>query len=114
MAHAASSTIQSFRFFAIARIGSISAQRPKRWTGINPTVRGVIRRSIFFTSILKVARSMSQKTGFAPMSSTIFAVATQVNAGTITSSPGFKPSAATARWRAVVHEVEAAAKRAFV
>ena len=52
---------------------------------------------------------MSQKIGLAPMYSTTFAVDTQVNAGTITSSPGFSPSAATARCNAVVHELAAAA-----
>ena len=38
---------------------------------------------------------------------TTLAVATHVNAGTITSSPGPIPSAASARWSAVVHEVVA-------
>src|SRR6187401_2022181 len=50
---------------------------------------------------------MSQKTGFAPRYSTTLAVETQVKAGTITSSPGFKLSAATAMCSAVVHELVA-------
>ncbi len=40
--------------------------------------------------MLNVARSTSQNTGVAPMYSTTFAVETQVNAGTITSSPGLE------------------------
>ena len=39
---------------------------------------------------------MSQKTGRAPMYSTTFAVEIHVNPGTMTSSPGFRSSAATA------------------
>ena len=72
-----------------------------------PTVRSVTRPSIWSVRMLNVARSMSQKTGRAPMYSTTLAVATQVKAGTMTSSPGFNPSAATATWSAVVHELVA-------
>ena len=46
------------------------------------------------------------------MYSTTFAVDTQVNAGTITSSLGFRPSAATAMCSAVVQELVAAENRA--
>jgi len=74
----------------------MSAERPNRWTGIIPTVFGVIAFSSRSGSTLNVARSMSQKTGFAPRYSTTFAVETQVKAGTSTSSPGESPSAATA------------------
>jgi hypothetical protein len=59
-------------------------------------VRGVIRFSIFATSMLNVRRSMSTKTGFAPTYSTQFGVATHVKAGTNTSSPGPRPNAAIA------------------
>src|SRR4030095_15036367 len=50
---------------------------------------------------------MSQKIGLAPRYSTTLAVETHVNAGTITSSPGFSFNAATAMCRAVVHELVA-------
>ncbi len=59
--------------------------------------------------MLNVSRSTSQKTGVAPMYSTTLAVETHVKAGTITSSPGERPRTATARCRAVVHDVVAAA-----
>ena len=72
-----------------------------------PTVREVIRLSTTSVRTLNVARSTSQKTGFAPMYSTTLAVATHVNAGTMTSSPGFSPSAAMAICSAVVHELVA-------
>src|SRR5262245_28505716 len=85
----------------------MSAHRPNRCTGSTPTVRGVRSASSCRVSRLKVARSTSQKTGFAPMYSTTLAVETQVKAGTITSSPGFSPSAATARCSAVVQELVA-------
>ena len=61
------------------------------------------------TSMLNVSRSTSQKTGVAPMYSTTLAVETQVKAGTMTSSPGLRPSAATAMCSAVVHELVATA-----
>ena len=53
-----------------------------------PTVRGVTSASSSVVSRLKLARSMSQNTGVAPMYSTTFAVATQVNDGTITVANG--------------------------
>ena len=74
-----------------------------------PTVRSVTSDSICATSMLYVSRSTSQNTGVAPMSSTTFAVETHVNAGTITSSPGETPSAATMRCSALVHDVAATA-----
>src|ERR1700730_4528521 len=85
----------------------MSAQSPNRWTGMMPTVCGVMRLSMSSVRTLKVARSTSQNTGLAPMYSTTFAVETHVNAGTMTSSPGFNPSAATAIWSAVVQELVA-------
>ena len=59
--------------------------------------------------MLNVSRSTSQKRGVAPMYSTTLAVETQVNAGTITSSPGLSPRTATARCSAVVQDVVATA-----
>ena len=57
----------------------------------------VIKPSILFISILKVCRLMSQKTTFALICSTTFAVEIHVNAGTITSSSGFNPRLASER-----------------
>ena len=50
---------------------------------------------------------MSQNTGTPPQCATIAAVATQVKAGTITSSPGFSPSALSATCSAAVPELTA-------
>ena len=60
-----------------------------------------------WTSRLNVARSTSQKTGLRARYSTAFAVDIQVKAGTMTSSPGPSPSAATAMCKAVVQELAA-------
>ena len=45
---------------------------------------------------------MSAKTGLAPVITTASAVATNVNAGNIISSPDFTPAASRAAWRAAV------------
>lgn len=74
--------------------------RPNKCTGMIPTVRSVTRASSDPVARLKVARSMSQNTGTAPQCSTIAAVATQVKAGTITSSPGFNGRAFNATCKA--------------
>ena len=57
--------------------------------------------------MLKVSKLMSQKIGVAPRCSTTLAVETQVNAGRITSSPGFTPKAAKARCIPLVQDVTA-------
>ena len=67
-----------------------------------PTVRGVMCASICAMSMLKVGKSMSQKTARPPRYSTALAVATQVKAGTITSSPGPTPMIVMATCNAVV------------
>ena len=91
---AASSTTQSECFAGEgSSTASIGGAQAEQCTGMMPTVRGVTSDSSCATSRLKVARSMSQNTGVAPMYSTTFAVATQVKAGTMTSSPGSRPSA---------------------
>ena len=46
--------------------------------------------TIKFGSMFKVSNVESTKTGFAPKSAKALAVDTNVNDGTITSSPGFK------------------------
>ena len=56
-----------------------------------PTVRSVTAASTAAGSRQNVARSMSAKTGVAPVSATELAVAANVNDGTITSSPAFDP-----------------------
>ena len=75
----------------------MSAERPKRCTGKIAFVLAVIFDSILETSILKVSKSMSQKTTLPPKCSTTLAVDIQVKAGTIASSPGPKPKAASDR-----------------
>jgi len=55
--------------------------------------------------MFSVLRSISQKTGLAPMYSTTLAVETPVKAGTMTSSPCLSPSIATERCGAAVQEV---------
>ena len=51
-----------------------------------------------------VTGSTSQRIVFAPTRSTTLAVAGNVNAGTITPSPGARSIARAARWRAAVPE----------
>ena len=53
-------------------------------------------------SIVAVTGSTSAKMGRAPHIETEEAVAKNVNAGTITSSPGPTPAARSAAWRAAV------------
>ena len=48
---------------------------------------------------------ISTKTGFAPTDLTEFAVATKVNDGTSTSSPGLMPIAYREAWSAAVPEL---------
>ena len=79
-----------------------------------PTVRSLTASASASGSRLYVARSMSTKFGVAPWYSTTFAVEIQVKAGTITSSPGPSPSAATAKCRAVVPELVAGRVRGAV
>ena len=52
---------------------------------------------------------MSAKTGLAPQARTTLAVASKVNAGTITSSPGPIPYATSEVWSAAVPEFTAMA-----
>ena len=61
-------------------------------TTIIAFVFSVIRSSILLQSIFKVSSSASQNTGLAPVYKTQFELAAKVMAGTITSSPGFKPN----------------------
>ena len=82
---------------AIASSASIGAGCPYRCTGWIPTVRSVIAASTAAGSTVNVRGSTSTNTGVAPLTATVFAVAAKVNEGTITSSPGPRPSASIPR-----------------
>src|SRR6266480_137431 len=95
-----------------AAIPSMSAGRPWRCTGTIACVRGVTRLAASETSMLYVAGSTSANTGVAPACRTAWAVAMNPSAGTITSSPGPTPAAASATWSAEVPLFVARQKRA--
>jgi hypothetical protein len=65
-------------------------------------VRGVIASWTPDAVISSVAGLTSTNTGLAPTANTASAVAMNVLAGTMTSSPGPMPSAARLSWRAAV------------
>ena len=83
------------------------AGRPNRCTATIAFVLGVTRMRSGSTFI--VDGSTSTSTGRAPTSATTFAVAGNVYAGTITSSPGPIPSASAARCSAAVPDDTATA-----
>ncbi len=56
-----------------------------------PTVRSVMAASMAAGERQKSSASMSAKTGVAPVRATEFAVAANVNEGTMTSSPARTP-----------------------
>ena len=85
-----------------ARSSSIGAGRPNRCTGMIAFVRSVIARSTSAGSRFSVAGSMSTKTGVAPRRAIASAVAKNVNAGQMTSSPSPIPSASSASTSASV------------
>ena len=74
---------------------SRSAAAPPKCTGMIQRVFSVMAASILRASIWKVSGSVSTKTGSAWCMSTALTVATKVYGGTITSSPGPTPSAAS-------------------
>src|SRR2546422_1272836 len=94
---------------AAARIGSISAVWPYRWTGMTAAVLRVMTEATFAGSMLYDERSMSTKMGFAPHRRTVDAVAKNVRGGMTTSWPGPIPCASRATWRAAVPFVTAIA-----
>ena len=102
-----SSTTLKLCFLAIAIIDSISQGCPYKWTGMIAFVFGVIASSIFLGSILNVSGSISTKTGLAPTMPIASAVATNVNAVVITSSPAPISKALNAMWSASVPEFNA-------
>src|SRR5438552_2824219 len=101
-AWAASSMTGIPRSRAAARIGSISAVWPYKWTGMIAAVLRVIADASFAGSMLYDERSMSTKTGFAPHRTTVDAVAKNVRGGITTACPGPMPWAGNATWRAAV------------
>src|SRR2546425_10065233 len=108
-AWAASSMTGMPRSRAAARIGSISAVWPYRWTGMTAAVLRVMTEATFAGSMLYDDRSMSTKTGFAPQRRTVDAVAKNVRGGITTSWPGPMSCASRATWRAAVPLVTAIA-----
>src|SRR5439155_17529321 len=101
-AWAASSMTGMPRSRAAARIGSISAAWPYRWTGITAAVLRVMTDATFAGSMLYDDRLMSTKTGFAPHRRTVDAVAKNVRGGMTTSWPDPMPWARSATWSAAV------------
>ncbi len=89
---------------AIASSASILAGFPCRCTAISTRVRGVMCRSISAGSRLK-DESISAQMGSAPAITTALKQECQVQAGTITSSPGPISRAAMATCNAAVPEV---------
>ena len=89
------------------QIRSIAAGWPYRCTGMIATVRGVIAAATASGSRQNVPASMSAKTGVAPTRRTALALAANENDGTMTSSPGPKPSAISESWSADVPEFTA-------
>jgi hypothetical protein len=74
-------------------MGSMSAGWPNKWTGMMPTVRGVMRAAICAGSMVPVSGSVSQKTTLPPACVMVSVVEIHEWAGASTSSPGCTPSA---------------------
>src|SRR5699024_5026772 len=79
-----------------------------------PTVRSVTAASTAAGSIVNVSGSTSTNTGVAPHTATVFAAAAKVKDGTITSSPGPRPSASIPRCCPEVPEFTATTSRPSV
>ena len=84
----------------------MSTHCPKRWTGMMALVAGRMKRATSAGSTLKVAGSMSAKTGRGPSRVIALAVAKKVKLGTITSSPGPTSRAISANSRASLPEAQ--------
>ena len=83
----------------------MSAQSPYRCTGMMPTVREVTAASIFAGSMLRVRGSQSTNTALAPTNQIASAVAKNVLAVVMISSPGLTPSARNTSHSASVPEL---------
>jgi len=101
-AWAASSITSSPCSFAMAFNAFMGAGCPAKCTGMMAFVRGVSAASTADGSRQKVSRSTSTMMGVALHSTTALAVATNVYAGTITSSPASIPPASKATRNATV------------
>src|SRR5690606_5562551 len=86
-----------------------SAGRPAKWTGTSARVLPVTAAAAAPGSRFWVERSMSAKTGVAPVCTTVLAVAQNVSGVVITSSPGPSPDARSDKWSAAVQEFTATA-----
>ena len=90
-------------------IGSMSAGHPARWTTMTARVRGVSTAAIDSAVMAWLSGSTSAKTGMPPAIGTQEAEATKLRGVTMTSSPGCRPmacsarSSATCRWPARSH-----------
>src|SRR2546422_11510427 len=78
---------------AAARIGSISAVWPYRWTGMIAAVFRVITDATFAGSMLYDDRAMSTKTSFAPDTRTVDAAVKNARSGVATAPIGATSSA---------------------
>ncbi len=78
---------------------------PYRCTGTTAVVRGVTAGPTAAVSMRPLLSRQSTKTGVAPMWLTASAVAMNVLAGTMTSSPGLTPAASSASLTASVPEL---------
>ena len=101
---ASSSTTKSLRLRAISLIAFMSALRPYRWTGTIAFVFGVMAASIFAGSMLAVLGSQSTNTAFARTIQIASAVAKNVLAVVMISSPGWMPRAMNTSQSASVPE----------
>src|SRR5690606_10491636 len=102
----ASSIILSLYFLARFPIASILQGKPAKWTTTIALVLTVISVSISRGLMLKSSSEItSQKTGVAPTYLIALTLATKVNDGQITSSPGLIPSTSNARCNAAVQFV---------
>ena len=87
---------------AIAEMRAMSHGWPAKCTGMSALVRGERRRSISSGSMFAVSRSMSAKTGFAPVNAMQLADERKVIGEVIASSPGPSPAASAAMCRPAV------------
>ena len=86
---------------------SRSSAAPAKWTGTISRVRGVTAARTASGVTSSVSRSTSTKTGFAPASTIMLTIETQVIDGVITSSPGPISIALSSRCIAAVAEESA-------
>ena len=108
-AWAASSMTARLCLRAMSRISSIRQGRPAKCTGTIAFVCGVIAASIASGRMFSVRRSISARTGRAPVNRIVLTVAAKVIGVVTTSSPWPIPSAMSARCNPAVAELTASA-----